>query len=194
MPAICYIHGFNSSPASSKAQMLRERLARSGKEASFRAPALPHRPAEAIQVLERAIGELEAPITLVGSSLGGYYATWLAERHGLKAVLVNPAVDAPRDLAQCLGIQRNFHTGERYEFTQAHLDELAALEVPVITRPERYLLLVATGDEVLDYRRAVEKFARARQIVVEGSDHGFSDFGDYLDDVLAFAGFAPAPT
>ncbi len=187
MPAICYIHGFNSSPASSKARLLRERLAQLGKEASFRAPALPHRPAAAIQVLEREIGELDAPVTLVGSSLGGYYATWLAERHGLKAVLVNPAVDAPRDLAQCLGTQQNFHTGERYEFTRAYLEELSALDVPAITRPERYLLLVATGDEVLDYRRAVEKFARARQLVVEGSDHGFSDFSDYLDEVLAFA-------
>ncbi|WP_333840684.1 YqiA/YcfP family alpha/beta fold hydrolase [Pelomicrobium sp.] len=193
MTALCYIHGFNSSPASSKAQMLRERLERLGKATSFRAPALPHRPAQAIQVLEQAIAQLQAPVTLVGSSLGGYYATWLAERHGLKAVLVNPAVDAPRDLAQCLGVQQNFHTGERYEFTQTHLDELAALEVPAITRPERYLLLVATGDEVLDYRRAVEKFAGARQIVVEGSDHGFSDFGHYLDEVLAFAGLAPSP-
>jgi predicted esterase YcpF (UPF0227 family) len=193
MTAICYIHGFNSSPASSKARLLRERLTQLGREESFRAPALPHWPAQAIQVLERAIGELEAPVTLVGSSLGGYYATWLAERHGLKAVLVNPAVDAPRDLAQCLGVQQNFHTGERYEFTRAHLEELSALDVPVITRPERYLLLVATGDEVLDYRRAVEKFALARQIVVEGSDHGFSDFADYLDEVLVFAGFTSGP-
>lgn len=187
MPAICYIHGFNSAPASFKARLLRERLTRLGKSADFCVPALPHRPAAAIETLEREIRQLQAPVTLVGSSLGGYYATWLAERHGLKAVLVNPAVDAPRLLAGYLGRQRNLYTGEEYLLTQAHLDELAALEVPAITRPERYLLLVATGDEVLDYRRAMEKYARARQIVVEGSDHGFSDFGDYLDEVLAFA-------
>lgn len=126
----------------------------------------------------------------MGSSLGGYYAAWLAERHGVRAVLVNPAVEAPRLLEGMLGPQTNLYTGERYELTPLHLEELRALEVAAITRPERYLLLVTTGDEVLDYRRAVEKYAGCRSIVVPGSDHGFGDFGDYLEEVLAFAGVA----
>jgi hypothetical protein len=125
---------------------------------------------------------------LVGSSLGGFYATWLAERHGLKAVLVNPAVRPYEGLRELLGPQQNLHSGERYELTQAHLDELRDMEVAAITRPERYLLLVRTGDEVLDYRQAVERYRGCRQRVIEGGDHGFSDFGDYLDALLEFCG------
>jgi len=129
------------------------------------------------------------PVTFVGSSLGGYYATHLAERHEARAVLINPAV-RPYDLfAGLLGPQQNLYTGERYELTPQHIDELRALEVDTI-HPERYLLLVETGDEVLDYRSAVERYAGARQIVLEGGDHGFSRFGDCIDTILQFAGLA----
>jgi predicted esterase YcpF (UPF0227 family) len=126
-------------------------------------------------------------LTLIGSSLGGYYATVLAERHGLRAALLNPAVRPYELLAAHLGPQQNLHTGERYAFTREHLDELAALEVEVI-HPERYLLIVTTGDEVLDYRSAVERYRGCRQIVVPGGDHGFTDFARHLDTVLHFAG------
>jgi predicted esterase YcpF (UPF0227 family) len=189
MTAVIYIHGLNSSAASFKARLIRARLERQGLAAAFRAPSLPDRPAAAIALLEQELAA--APqATLIGSSLGGYYATWLAERHGVRAALVNPAVEAPRLLAGMLGPQANLYTGERYELTPRHLDELRALDVAAVTCPERYLLLVTTGDEVLDYRAAVAKYAGCRQIVVPGSDHGFGDFGDYLDDVLAFAGVA----
>jgi hypothetical protein len=110
----------------------------------------------------------------------------------LKAVLVNPAVRPYELLRSQLGVQKNLHTGQEYEFTPRHLDELAALEVPAITRPERYLLMVETGDEVLDYRSAVARYRGCRQLVIEGGDHGFSDFTDYLDRVLEFAGVVPA--
>ncbi|HAF54072.1 MAG TPA: hypothetical protein DCL01_02335, partial [Thauera sp.] len=92
-----------------------------------------------------------------------------------------------------VGTQDNMYTGERFEFTRAHIEELRAIEVPVITGPERYWLLVETGDEVLDYRHAVAKYAGARQTVLEGGDHGFSRWGDYLDAVIAFAGLGDAP-
>jgi predicted esterase YcpF (UPF0227 family) len=190
MTAVIYIHGLNSSAASFKARLIRARLERHGLSAAFRAPSLPDRPAAAVALLERELAAAGPEATLVGSSLGGYYATWLAERHGVRAVLVNPAVEAPRLLEGMLGPQTNLYTGERYELTPRHLDELRALDVAAITRPERYLLLVTTGDEVLDYRRAVEKYAGCRSIVVPGSDHGFGDFGDYLEEVLAFAGVA----
>lgn len=183
---LIYIHGFNSSPASFKANLLRQKLESLGRGAEFSAPALPHRPGAAAALLEAEIARHPGAV-LVGSSLGGYYATWLAEKHALKAVLVNPAVRPYELLSAELGVQKNFHTEEEYEFTHTHLDELRSLEVARVT-PERYLLLVATGDEVLDYRQAVERYRGCRQIVVQGGDHSFSDFEKYLDLVLEFFG------
>jgi predicted esterase YcpF (UPF0227 family) len=124
---------------------------------------------------------------LIGSSLGGYYATWLVERYTLRAVLVNPAVRPYELLNGARGPQKNLYTGEEYELTAQHIDELKALEVTSIT-PERYLLLTRTGDEVLDYRDGVEKYCGARQSVIPGGDHGFGDFEKYLDAALAFCG------
>jgi len=184
---VIYIHGFNSSPASVKARLLRERLQALGGGGQFAAPALPHRPAEAAVALDALIAR-HPEAALVGSSLGGYYATWLAEKHGVRAVLVNPAVRPYELLRRALGVQKNLHTGAEYEFSERHLEELAALEVPAIQRPERYLLMVETGDEVLDYRQAVTRYRGCRQIVIEGGDHGFSDFDRYLDTVLEFCG------
>lgn len=183
---IVYIHGFNSSPASSKAQFLGGRFAALGRAAEFAAPALPHSPAAAMKLLEGLMRK-NPDASLIGSSLGGFYATRLAETHGVRAVLVNPAVRPHELLAGCVGHQKNFHTGEEYDFTARHIAELRALEVDSIT-PERYLLMVETGDEVLDYRHAVEKYRGARQLLIEGGDHGFSDFADYLDIVLEFCG------
>jgi len=187
---LIYIHGFNSSPASSKAQVLKARLEALGRGAEFAAPALPHSPAQAAALLDR-VAIRHPGAALVGSSLGGYYATYLAEKHGLKAVLLNPAV-RPYDLfAGHIGWQQNFHTGERYEFTAQHVEELRALEVAVIT-PGRYLLIAATGDEVLDYRAAVTRYQGCRQIVIDGGDHGLSEFALYLDPVIEFCGIRPA--
>ena len=183
---IVYIHGFNSSPASSKALLLKARLDALGRGAEFAAPALPHSPAQAAALLDE-LAERIPNAALVGSSLGGYYATYLAQRHGLKAVLLNPAVRPYELLAGHLGSQQNFHTGERYEFTARHVDELRALEVAAIT-PERYLLIAATGDEVLDYRAAIARYRGCRQIVIEGGDHGLSEFANYADAVLEFCG------
>jgi predicted esterase YcpF (UPF0227 family) len=183
---LLYIHGFNSSPASAKAQLLKAKLEAPGRGAEFAAPALPHHPAQAAALLDALVAR-HPGATLVGSSLGGYYATHLAEKHGLKAVLLNPAVRPYELLRGEVGVQRNVHTGEEYEFTSGHLAELAALEVEGIT-PGRYLLIAAKGDEALDYRRAVERYRGCRQIVIEGSDHGLSNFADHVDTVLAFCG------
>jgi uncharacterized protein len=182
--ALIYIHGFNSSPASFKARVLQEALAARAPAISFVAPALPHAPAAAARLLDE-LAAAHPQSLLAGSSLGGYYATWLAERHGLRAVLINPAVRPYELLAGHAGRQKNFHTGEEYEFTPAHVDELRALEVEAIT-PQRYLLMVETGDEVLDYRHAVTRYRGARHCVIAGGDHGFSDFAGYLDVVWRF--------
>jgi predicted esterase YcpF (UPF0227 family) len=183
---IVYLHGFNSSPASFKAKALYARLAALGRAHEFAAPALPPAPAAAAALLE-SLARCHPHAVLVGSSLGGFYATMLAERFAMRAVLVNPAVRPYDLLAGHVGRQKNFHSGEEYEFTARHVAELRTLEVDAIT-PQRYLLMVATGDEVLDYRHAVAKYRGAQRRVVEGGDHGFSDFADHLDSVLGFAG------
>ena len=188
---IIYLHGFRSAPASIKAQALKARMTERGLADRFWCEQLPVSPRAAIAHAEAAIARARAAgltPTVVGSSLGGYYATWLAEHHDLQAVLVNPAVVAPLELGAYVGTQDNMYTGERFEFTRGHIDELRALEVPAVSRPQCYWLLVETGDEVLDYRHAVDKYAGARQTVLEGGDHGFSRWGDYLDAVSAFAG------
>src|SRR5690606_8653064 len=125
----------------------------------------------------------------IGSSLGGFYATWLAERLGCRAVLLNPVVHAARDLATQVGSHRTFHGDEPFEFLPAYVDELAHAEadIPMLTRPERYFLLAATGDEVLDWREMQARFAHSPKRIIPGSDHGISDFADWLPEVLAFA-------
>lgn len=185
---LIYVHGFNSSAQSFKAGLLRSRMSALGRSAEYACPELAHCPRQAIAQLEALIaGSPGAVMALVGSSLGGFYATWLAEKYGLKAVLVNPAVRPYELLRDYIGPQKNLYTGAEYEFTGRHVEELRDLEVPDIT-PERYLLMVQTGDEVLDYRQAVAKYHGAKQIVVEGGDHGFSSFADYLDTALEFCG------
>jgi predicted esterase YcpF (UPF0227 family) len=189
---ILYLHGFRSAPASIKAQALQRHMAARGLAHEFWCEQWPVSPRDAIALIEAQIARCrserpERPPTLVGSSLGGYYATWLAEQHGLAAALVNPAVVAPLSLDAWVGPQTNLYTGERFDFTLQYIDELRELDVPAITRPERYWLLVETGDEVLDYRDAVAKYAGARQTVLDGGDHGFSRWIEYLDEVLAFA-------
>jgi predicted esterase YcpF (UPF0227 family) len=190
--ALVYIHGFNSSPASFKARLLQAALAQRAPAMTFLAPALPHAPAAAARLLDD-LAATHPDTTLVGSSLGGYYATWLAERHDLRAILLNPAVRPYELLAGHLGVQTNLYTGEQYEFTPAHVGELRALEVAVLT-PQRYLLMVETGDEVLDYRQAVVRYRGARQRVIEGGDHGFGDFADYLDPLFAFLEIGVLPS
>ena len=190
---IIYLHGFRSAPASHKVRALAARMAERGLAEQLWCEQLPPSPAAAMTLVEARIAlqrtrAPQQPPTLVGSSLGGYYATWLAERHGLQAVLVNPAVVAALSLEPWLGWQSNLYTGERFELTRDHLAELRALEVPTLSNPQRYWLLVERGDEVLDYRAAVARYAGARQTVLDGGDHSFTRWCDYLDDIIHFAG------
>lgn len=185
---LIYLHGFNSAPASHKAQVLARDMAGRGLEKEFVCPALSHHPDAAIGQIEDIIANHAGePITLIGSSLGGFYATWLAERHGLKAVLLNPAVHPERDLRAYLGTQKNLFTGAEYELTERHLSLWAGMYPPVVT-PTRYLLIVETGDELLDYREAEERYAGARQIVIEGGDHTLQSFPQHIPAILQFAG------
>lgn len=190
--AIVYLHGFRSSPASIKARRLQAAVDAlpAAQRPLLHVPSLQDRPARAIAdiaawVEGHAAGDA---LTFVGSSLGGFYAMHLAERLGARAVLVNPAVHPERDLAPWQGMQTNLYTGEAFEVTAAHFAELAALVVPRITRPERYLLLVESGDEVLDYREAVGHFGGAWQYVRGGGDHTFMEFEAQIPTILRFAG------
>jgi predicted esterase YcpF (UPF0227 family) len=189
---ILYLHGFLSSPGSAKARQLQAALAARGLADEFACPQLPVSPRAAAEVA-LASAQLEDPrrLALVGSSLGGYYATWLAERTGCRAVLLNPAVRPYEQLRSRVGMHTDY-TGARVEVRGEHLDELRALEVAAITRPLRYLLVAATGDELLDYREMLARYAGCPARVVEGSDHALTDYAGQLDEVLRFCG-AGAP-
>lgn len=194
---ILYLHGFTSGPQSVKARALGGRMAARGLAADFVCPQLPASPAEAIALAEQIImrqkvgadetvsnHENGAKITLVGSSLGGFYATWLAEKHNLRAVLVNPAVVARLSLENFVGPQRWLYTGEPFDFTHQHVHELRALELPRLSQPQRFWLLAEEGDETLDYREAVAYYAGARQTVLPGGDHSFTRWNEYLDEII----------
>ena len=185
---IIYLHGFNSSPQSSKASYLQQYFRERGLAGRYVCPGLPPRGDQAIAVVEAEMARHSGGhFTFVGSSLGGYYATWLAEKHNARAVLINPAITPHLGLRAYLGTQKNFHTGEQYELTEAHLGEWEKLYVPAIT-PSRYFLLAETADEVLDYGEAVARYAGARQVVVEGGDHSLQSFPEHVPLILQFAG------
>lgn len=186
-PSILYLHGFRSSPQSWKARLLGETMAARGLADRLFCPALSHDPEVAITQAEHILASQPGPFTVVGSSLGGYYATWLAEKHGLPAILINPAVVAPLSLEAYVGPQTSFHGDETFEFTHAHIAALRKMEVPAIT-PQHYWLLVEEGDEVLDYRQAVARYAGCRQTVLPGGDHSFTRFPDFVPQIIEFAG------
>jgi len=184
---ILYLHGFRSSPQSKKATQLREALAAQGRGAEFVCPQLPPSPRAAIAAAEAAVTGMDsARVRLIGSSLGGYYATWLAETMGCRAVLLNPAIRPVDDLRAYPGRQTVYFSEATIDMKPEYLDELLAFDTPRITRPERYFLLAATGDELIDYRTMVAKYSGCRQRVIDGSDHQMSDFARYLDEVLTF--------
>lgn len=190
---ILYLHGFRSSPESFKARMMAGAMAERGLSADWDCPQLPASPREAMNLamgIARArLAGASAPgaLTVIGSSLGGFYATWIAEQLGCKAVLLNPAVEAARDLATQVGEHHMYHSDAPFVFLPAYVDELAAIHAPRITQPDRYFLVAATGDEVLDWREMRDRYAGCRQRIVQGSDHGLSDFAELMPEVLEFA-------
>lgn len=190
---ILYLHGFRSSPLSFKAQLLAERMRALGQADQYLCPQLPASPQAAVaQALQLAQSCPAEQLTIIGSSLGGYYATWVAEMLGCRAVLLNPAVKPPRDLEPYVGVTTAFHTDAPFEFKRSYIAELEALQIETISRPERYFLLAATDDAVLDWQEMIAQYPGARHRVINGSDHGLSDFARYADEVLAFCGVAAA--
>lgn len=199
---LLYLHGFTSGPQSVKARALGARMAERGLAADFVCPQLSASPAEAIlqaeQIIEHArklgadetvtntaTNALKHPnILLVGSSLGGFYATVLAEKHNLNAVLINPAVIGQLPMEGFIGTHQWLYTGELFEFTAQHIAELRAMDLPRVTNPQRFWLMLEEGDETLDYRQAVAYYTGAKQTVLTGGDHTFTRWADYLDAVI----------
>ncbi len=185
---LLYLHGFRSSPLSTKAQMVGRWLAAHRPDVQFWCPQLPPSPREAMaQVLAGIADWPRETMAVVGSSLGGFYASVVAEATGCRAVVLNPAVDPARDLARHIGEQTAWHDPEqRFHFRPEFVDELRALAPAALTRPERYAAVIAKGDELLDWREMSARHAGAATLLLEGSDHALSDFAEQLPFVLRF--------
>lgn len=188
---ILYLHGFRSSPQSFKARLLAEAAKHAGRSGDWYCPQLPPSPRQALALANQLIQEniasgmdAQQELVVLGSSLGGYYATHLAETWGCRALLFNPVVYAARDLASQVGEHTMWNSSERFQFLPAYVDELAEMATDRPAHPERYYLLAAKGDEVLDWREMVDWYRGCELRLLEGSDHGISDFEQWLPEVL----------
>ena len=193
MPAaithLLYLHGFRSSPQSAKARITAAWVRRHRPELVWCCPQLPPSPRAAMQMLATQVAAWPAAQTgVIGSSLGGFYATVLAERIGCRAVLLNPAVDPARDLAQHIGETRAWHGDERFFFRAEFIDELRAIAAPALTDPERYFAVIAQGDEVLSWVEMSARYRGCRIRLLKGGDHALSDFESHLPEVVDFLG------
>jgi len=190
---LIYIHGFNSSPESYKASLLKSFAEKINMPDVLEIPALSYEPSVAMAQLLKIVQNYQVhnglrPLCFIGSSLGGYYATWLAEKFESRVVLINPVVKPLELFAEYLGYNRNIYTGEEYSLTLEHVKQLQQYNIKEITKPDRYLLMLQSGDDVLDYNQALEKYAAVPSIVEEGGGHEFTEFDRHLETVLAFCG------
>ena len=186
---LLYLHGFRSSPQSAKARVTAAWVQQHRPDVTWWCPQLPPSPREAMQMLgERLIDWPAAQAGVIGSSLGGFYATALAERLGCRAVLLNPAIEPARDLAQYIGETTAWHSDARFVFRAEYIDELRAIAPAALTRLERYCAIIAKGDEVLSWVEMSERYRGCRVELLEGGDHALSDFEAHLSQVMAFLG------
>lgn len=186
MASLVYIHGFNSSPDSDKARQTRAWLADKRPDIDFICPFLSPFPAVAMAQLEAVIDDLSGTLYFAGSSMGGFYATYLAAKYDSRVVLINPAVRPWLGRDYLLGDQANYHTGEVHRIEQEHLAQLQGFEVDPITEAADFLVLLQTCDEVLDYRLAEEKYANCQLVIEPGGDHGFVGFENHLPAIIEF--------
>ncbi|WP_269631706.1 YqiA/YcfP family alpha/beta fold hydrolase [Pelomonas sp. BJYL3] len=189
---LLYLHGFRSSPRSAKAQRMARWVGEHRPDLTWLAPQLPPSPREALALIREQIRDWpRGTMAVMGSSLGGFYATWVQQHTGCRAVLLNPAVDPARDLSRHIGEHSCWQDPqERFFFRPEFVDELRTIaqDLPpgAIARPERLLAVIAKGDEVLDWREMHARYEGSRIHLLEGSDHGLSDFDDYLSELTEF--------
>lgn len=183
MPDLLYLHGFDSAPTSEKAQLVRAYMQQQYPEWGFICPQLPNLPEQALAIAQQA--RTQQTVALMGSSMGGFYATYLAETYGLPAVLINPAVRPDRLLQGMLGPHRHPHTGVEVALGEQHVRQLQRQEIAVC-HPERYRVYLQTGDEILDYRLAAGKYAACQLVIEPGGDHSFVDFESKLAEIFEF--------
>lgn len=185
---LLYLHGFRSSPHSTKARLMAASVAQRHPQVVWWCPQLPPSPAAAMALVMQGIQDWpKETMAVVGSSLGGYYATWIAQQTGCRAVLLNPAVFPARDLSRYIGEQTAWHDPqERFFFRPEFVDELRTLDAGPLTNLDRYAAIIAKGDEVLDWREMQARYDGANITLLEGSDHALGDFGDHLESVLGF--------
>ncbi|RVU86030.1 hypothetical protein EOL70_00860 [Leucothrix sargassi] len=180
------IHGFTSSSQSNKAQIFKQWLTEQGRADEWVCPDLPIDPSAAIKLLSEIIESSDQPIKLVGSSLGGFYATILAARYDLKAVLINPSAYAGLTLRRGIGFHKAWHSDDQLEFTQAHVDALNAMALNKPADPEKLFVMLEQGDETLDWKDAASFYRDCHQLVFRGGDHGFTRFKDVLELIDRF--------
>ncbi len=187
---VVYLHGFRSSPRSSKAFMTGEALKALSSNINhieWYCPQLLASPKESMDMVIKYIEQSHfTEMVVMGSSLGGFYANFLSEKYGCRAVVLNPAVRAPRELAPHVGMMTAYDSDEPFDFRPEYIDELRALQVDAITKPSRYFLMATKGDELLDWKEMVDFYPSAYHLVLEGGDHGISDYSKYLPEVLKF--------
>lgn len=192
MPAVThllYLHGFRSSPQSAKARLTAAWIQQQRPGLTWWCPQLPASPREAMHMLAEQLANWPSPRSaVIGSSLGGFYATALAERFGCRAALLNPAIDPARDLATHIGETTAWHANEPFCFRPEFIAELRAITPGAITAPERYFAVIAKGDEVLDWVEMAKRYAGARIKLLEGGDHALSNFEEHLPEILGFFG------
>ncbi|MBL0730164.1 YqiA/YcfP family alpha/beta fold hydrolase [Piscinibacter sp. HJYY11] len=191
---LLYLHGFRSSPRSAKATRMAEWVREHAPRLTWWCPQLPPSPREAVQLLEHGVSRWPLDrMAIVGSSLGGFYATVMAERLGCKAVLLNPAVDPARDLARHIGETTAWHSDDRFFFRPEYVDELRQMTPGRLAHPASYFAVIATGDEVLSWREMSDRYRGGHLRIVEGSDHALSDFDEHLPHLLHFLELGPSP-
>ncbi|GIU18047.1 esterase [Shewanella colwelliana] len=186
---LLYIHGFNSSPFSDKGIVTAQYIASHYPKLSFFQPQLPATPKAAMEMLIEIVEEQVAKgesLHFIGSSLGGYFASYLVENYGGKAVLINPAVKPFELFDEFLGEQYNPYTDEQYQVLPVHKQEVARYNTQVILNPDRFFVLLQSGDEVLDYKQAVHKYHYCQMLVEAGGDHSFIGYKQQLDRICQF--------
>ncbi len=186
---LLYLHGFRSSPQSTKARQVAAWVAEHRPDIEWWCPQLPPSPREAMEMVFARLHHWPAAQTaVIGSSLGGFYACVVAERLGCPAVLLNPAVDPATDLSRHIGETKAWHSDESFFFRAEFIEELRALTPMALTDLPRYFALIAKGDEVLDWRAMTALCAGCHVKLLEGGDHALSDFSTHLPDVIDFLG------